>query len=69
MRFHGRADGLHFAPPTVLTHSDFRFIVAEQLAEAGIDPGAVLIEPEGVPLAWAILIRSRYVRQKGSRAR
>jgi mannose-1-phosphate guanylyltransferase/mannose-6-phosphate isomerase-like protein (cupin superfamily) len=43
------------APPVVVTGSDFRFIVTEQLAQAGIDPGAVLIEPEARNTAPAIL--------------
>ncbi|KUJ78180.1 mannose-1-phosphate guanyltransferase [Ruegeria marisrubri] len=44
-----------FAAPIVLTNSDFRFIVTEQLAEVGIDPGTVLIEPEGRNTAPAVL--------------
>ena len=36
----GPSGALDFAPPLVLTNADFRFIVAEQLAAAGIDPGA-----------------------------
>jgi mannose-1-phosphate guanylyltransferase / mannose-6-phosphate isomerase len=44
-----------FAPPVVLTNSDFRFIVTEQLAGVGIDPGAVLIEPQGRNTAPAVL--------------
>ncbi len=47
--------GLLFAAPMVLTASDFRFIVTEQLAGAGVDPGTVLIEPEGRNTAPAIL--------------
>jgi mannose-1-phosphate guanylyltransferase/mannose-6-phosphate isomerase len=43
------------APPVVITNSDFRFIVTEQLALAGIDPGAILIEPEARNTAPAIL--------------
>ena len=46
---------LAFAKPLVLTNSDFRFIVTEQLAEMGIDPGAILIEPEGRNTGPAIL--------------
>ncbi|MEM7176214.1 MAG: mannose-1-phosphate guanylyltransferase/mannose-6-phosphate isomerase [Pseudomonadota bacterium] len=46
---------LEFAAPLVLTASDFRFIVAEQLTGIGIDPGAILIEPEGRNTAPAIL--------------
>ena len=44
-----------FAAPMVLTNSDFRFIVTEQLQGAGIDPGAILIEPEGRNTAPAVL--------------
>ncbi|WP_397543341.1 mannose-1-phosphate guanylyltransferase/mannose-6-phosphate isomerase [Roseovarius salis] len=34
-----------FAPPTVITAADFRFVVTEQLAAAEIAPEAILIEP------------------------
>ena len=50
-----RLAGAHFAAPVVVTASDFRFIVAEQLQAIGIDPGAILIEPEGRNTAPAIL--------------
>ncbi|MBA3908689.1 MAG: mannose-1-phosphate guanylyltransferase/mannose-6-phosphate isomerase [Rhodobacter sp.] len=43
------------APPLIVTSSDFRFIVAEQLADSGIDPAAILIEPEARNTAPAIL--------------
>ena len=43
------------AAPVVVTNSDFRFIVTEQLAHAGIDPGAVLIEPSPRNTAPAML--------------
>ncbi|SFE69393.1 mannose-1-phosphate guanylyltransferase / mannose-6-phosphate isomerase [Roseivivax sediminis] len=54
-RLSGETDEIAFTPPTVLTNSDFRFIVTEQLANAGIDPGPVLIEPEGRNTAPAVL--------------
>ncbi|QPM92557.1 mannose-1-phosphate guanylyltransferase/mannose-6-phosphate isomerase [Pseudooceanicola algae] len=54
-RFSGGDEDLVFTAPMVLTNSDFRFIVTEQLAEAGIDPGEILIEPEGRNTAPAIL--------------
>ena len=44
-----------FAAPLVVTISDFRFIVSEQLAVVGIDPGAILIEPSGCNTAPAAL--------------
>lgn len=50
-----RLVGTGFAAPTVITGSDFRFIVTEQLAAVGIDPGAILIEPEGRNTGPAVL--------------
>jgi mannose-1-phosphate guanylyltransferase/mannose-6-phosphate isomerase len=41
--------------PLVLTNSDFRFIVAEQLAADGIRPAAILIEPSAKNTGPAIL--------------
>ena len=46
---------VQFDAPVTMTNSDFRFIVIEQLQGAGIDPGAVLIEPEGRNTAPAVL--------------
>ena len=46
---------LGFAAPLVLTHSDFRFIVTEQMLGAGTLPGAILIEPDGRNTAPAVL--------------
>jgi mannose-1-phosphate guanylyltransferase/mannose-6-phosphate isomerase len=56
-----RVHGKGYSKPLVLTNSDFRFIVTEQLAELGIDPGAVLIEPEGRNTAPAILAAAVYL--------
>ncbi len=50
-----RLVGPDVMPPVVITSSDFRFIVTEQLAEAGIDPGPILIEPSPRNTAPAIL--------------
>ncbi len=44
-----------FAAPLVVTGADFRFIVVEQLAEIGIDPSAILVEPAARNTAPAIL--------------
>ncbi|WP_244503612.1 mannose-1-phosphate guanylyltransferase/mannose-6-phosphate isomerase [Shimia haliotis] len=51
----GRLSGVDFGAPMVLTNSDFRFIVTEQLAAVGIDPSAILIEPAGRNTAPAVL--------------
>jgi len=58
-----RLSGEGFAAPMVLTNSDFRFIVTEQLAGAGIDPGAVLIEPAGRNTAPAVLAAALWLEQ------
>jgi len=58
-----RLSGPGYAPPLVLTNSDFRFIVTEQLAAAGIDPGAILIEPEGRNTAPAVLAAALWLER------
>ncbi|SDX83677.1 mannose-1-phosphate guanylyltransferase/mannose-6-phosphate isomerase [Citreimonas salinaria] len=50
-----RLSGPGFAPPLVVTASDFRFIVTEQLAGIETAAAATLIEPEGRNTAPAIL--------------
>ena len=54
-RLSGADAGIAFAPPMVVTGADFRFIVTEQLAAIGVDPGPILIEPEGRNTAPAVL--------------
>ena len=56
-----RLSGEGFGAPLVVTGSDFRFIVTEQLAAAGIDPGAVLIEPEARNTAPAVLAAAMHL--------
>lgn len=59
-----RLSGAGFAPPLVLTGSDFRFIVTEQLMEAGVEPGAVMIEPEGRNTAPAVLAAALWLADR-----
>lgn len=54
-RLSGTGAGIRFVPPIVVTNSDFRFVVTEQLLDARVDPGAVLIEPQARNTAPAIL--------------
>ena len=49
-----RVAGENFAAPTIVTASDFRFIVLEQLAAIEIAPSNVLIEPSSKNTAAAI---------------
>lgn len=54
-RLTGQGSSVSFAAPMVLTNSDLRVITTEQLQAVGIDPGAILIEPEGRNTAPAVL--------------
>ncbi|MFL2787528.1 MAG: mannose-1-phosphate guanylyltransferase/mannose-6-phosphate isomerase [Paracoccaceae bacterium] len=54
------SDLIAFSQPVILTNSDFRFIVADQLQEVGIDPGHILIEPVGKNTGPAILAASLF---------
>ncbi len=64
-RMNGVAD---VAPPLVITNSEFRFIVAEQLAGVGVDPGAILIEPDARNTAPAILAAALHLATSDSDA-
>lgn len=59
-----RLRGPEFGAPVVMTGSDFRFVVSEQLHAIGIDPGAILIEPEGRNTAPAVLAAALYLLAK-----
>ncbi|MCA0930781.1 mannose-1-phosphate guanylyltransferase/mannose-6-phosphate isomerase [Ruegeria profundi] len=67
-RLSGTTETLQFSAPTVLTNSDFRFIVAEQLQAVGIDPGVILIEPEGRNTAPAVLAAALHSHAKDPEA-
>ncbi len=51
-----RFTGPGFADPVVITGNDFRFIVTEQLARAGVTASGILIEPEGRNTAAAAAV-------------
>ena len=59
-----RCQGEQFKDPVVITNSDYRFIVVQQLQEIGIDPGLIIIEPEAKDTASAILAASRLAQKK-----
>lgn len=67
-RFSGGSAHIAFDRPVTLTNADFRFIVTEQLAEVGIDPGAILIEPEPRNTAPAILAAAIYSQRQDPEA-
>ena len=63
-----RMSGEGVAPPLILTASAFRFIVTEQLAEAGLDATGILIEPEGKNTGPAILAAALHLQAIDPRA-
>ena len=63
-----RFQGDDFAAPMVLTQSDFRFIVTEQLAAVGVDPGAVVIEPSSRNTGPAILAAALHLHNQDPEA-
>lgn len=68
-RLSGTVPGvLDFAAPTVVTGADFRFIVTEQLLDIGVDPGAILIEPEGRNTAPAVLAAALHLQAQDPEA-
>ncbi len=63
-----RVSGPDYAPPVVVTAADYRFIVAEQLINAGIEPGTILIEPDGRNTAPAILAAALHISAQNPKA-
>lgn len=63
-RLTGSGDSFAFSRPVVLTNSTFRFIVAEQLAQEGLDAEAILIEPAVRNTAPAILAAALYLVER-----
>ena len=59
---------VQFAPHITMTNADFRFIVGEQLQKVGIEPGPILIEPEGRNTAPAILAASIFAFERDENA-
>ncbi len=54
--------GLNVAPPVIVTNAEFRFIVAEQLGQIGVEASAILIEPEARNTAPAILAAAAHLQ-------
>jgi mannose-1-phosphate guanylyltransferase/mannose-1-phosphate guanylyltransferase/mannose-6-phosphate isomerase len=59
-----RLSGDAFNPPVVLTNSDFRFIVTEQLAALSISGSDILIEPDMKNTGPAILAAAMFLVEK-----
>ena len=53
-----------YAPPVVITNSDYRFIVGEQAADYGIELAGVLLEPVARNTALAIAASTAYIAKR-----
>jgi mannose-1-phosphate guanylyltransferase/mannose-6-phosphate isomerase len=58
-------DGLTVAPPCIVSNEEHRFLAMEQLREAGIEPGAALLEPVGRNTAPALTLAALAARENG----
>jgi len=60
-----RLEGLEHQPPVLICGEDHRFIVAEQLREACVAHGGILLEPAGRNTAPAIALAALHALAKG----
>ncbi len=56
-------DSLQFNPHIIITNSNFRFIVGDQLQDVGINPGRIIIEPEPKNTAPAIIAATIFAQK------
>jgi mannose-1-phosphate guanylyltransferase/mannose-6-phosphate isomerase len=63
LRLMGTTTDLRFGPPVILTGNNFRFIVSEQLHAVGVDPAAILIEPDGRDTGPAVLAAALHLHE------
>lgn len=62
-----RLEGLPgLQPPVIVANQEHRFLVAEQCREAGIAPGAIILEPFGRNTAPAIAVAALHAHKSGS---
>ncbi|HYS45361.1 MAG TPA: sugar phosphate nucleotidyltransferase, partial [Rhizomicrobium sp.] len=63
-----RAKGAEFAPPLIVCNTEHRFLIAEQMREAGIAPQVIVLEPMGRNTAPAAAIAALILSQSDPEA-
>ncbi len=63
-----RGAGLGFAPPIIVCNQEHRFLIAEQLREAGIDNARIVLEPVGRNSAPALAAAALLVAEDDPQA-
>jgi mannose-1-phosphate guanylyltransferase/mannose-6-phosphate isomerase len=61
-----RAATSQFSEPLIVTEEDHRFLVKSQLADVGIAPADIILEPEGRNTAAAIALAAQWLTGSGS---
>ena len=59
-----RAAGEGFGPPLIVCNVEHRFLIAEQMRQAGVAPAAIVLEPEGRNTAPAAAVAALLLAQK-----
>jgi len=59
-----RVSGAHFAKPIIICNQEHRFLIAEQMREANITPGAIVLEPFGRNTAPAAAIAALMLAER-----
>ena len=62
------SNGLKFNPHIIITNSNFRFIVSDQLKAIGINPRRIIIEPEPKNTAPAIIAATIFAQKDNKNA-
>ncbi len=58
-------DPERYAPAIIVTNEEYRFLAAEQAAECGVTPGAILLEPTARNTAPAIAAACAHILKQG----
>ena len=59
-----RTQGSDFAPPLIVCNTEHRFLIAEQMRQAGITPQGIVLEPAGRNTAPATAIAALILTDK-----
>jgi mannose-1-phosphate guanylyltransferase/mannose-6-phosphate isomerase len=60
------APGQRLEPPLIVGNEEHRFMVLDQLREAGVEPAALLLEPAGRNTAPAMMLAALQAREAGT---
>jgi len=59
-----RLKGDHFEPPVIISNQRYASLIRDQLAEIGVEPGAVILEPMARNTAAVAAVAARHIAEK-----